>query len=196
MRSKRYHRQSGFTLLELMIVVGIIAILAAVLVPTYQKHREMARIGAATQVADQCVRPAFSLYAAQNEGGFPSEAALATYAGLVDFARAYDCDLAGEGDETKDPGKPPEEPIYDDSVFWCWFRDSQGRLTRVPCNFDPPAPEPGEPRPQDYFLLVGVRDVSQDLRGSYLALSGSGGVAAMTKAEAVIFAGHYNISLD
>ena len=37
------HRQDGFTLLELMITVAIIAILAAILFPVFAKAREKAR---------------------------------------------------------------------------------------------------------------------------------------------------------
>ena len=48
--------QSGFTLIELMIVVAIIAILAAIAIPAYNQYIREARMAKATDHYDEAVR--------------------------------------------------------------------------------------------------------------------------------------------
>ena len=49
-------RQSGFTLIELMIVVAIIAILAAIAIPAYNEYIKEARIAKVTEHYDTAIR--------------------------------------------------------------------------------------------------------------------------------------------
>jgi type IV pilus assembly protein PilA len=49
-------KQSGFTLIELMIVVAIIAILAAIAIPAYNQYIREARIAKVTEHYDGAVR--------------------------------------------------------------------------------------------------------------------------------------------
>ncbi len=65
-------KQSGFTLIELMIVVAIIAILAAIAIPAYNQYIKEARIAKVTEhydVATRVVRAHMAKVAANNARG-------------------------------------------------------------------------------------------------------------------------------
>ena len=56
-------KQSGFTLIELMIVVAIIAILAAIAIPAYNNYIREARMAKATDHYDGAIRSMKSEFA-------------------------------------------------------------------------------------------------------------------------------------
>jgi len=64
-------KQKGFTLIELMIVVAIIGILAAVAIPKFAQMLEKAREGA-TKGNVGAVKSAISIYYGDNQGIFPT----------------------------------------------------------------------------------------------------------------------------
>lgn len=73
----RAHRatQQGFTLIELMIVVAIIGILAAVAIPAYQDYTVRAKVTEAMNIAAGAKTAVAEFY--QSEGTWPADAAAA-----------------------------------------------------------------------------------------------------------------------
>src|SRR3954468_2260808 len=67
----RETRKHGFTLVELLVVIGIIAILVAVLLPALRKARESANTAACLSNLRQ-IGMAFHMYANENHGWLPS----------------------------------------------------------------------------------------------------------------------------
>lgn len=56
------NKQRGFTLIELMIVVAIVGILAAIAVPAYKDHIIRARLSEAIAIAGACKTSVFEYY--------------------------------------------------------------------------------------------------------------------------------------
>ena len=75
--------QKGFTLIELMIVVAIIGILAAVAIPKFAEMMERSRDGA-TKGNIGALKSAVSIYYGDHEGSYPTDLT-ATYVGSTSW---------------------------------------------------------------------------------------------------------------
>ena len=66
-----HRRRSGFTLIELMIVIAIIAILAAILVPNFIRARAQGQVTACKSNLKN-IGTALEMYSTDNSGRFPA----------------------------------------------------------------------------------------------------------------------------
>ena len=75
------HRQEGFTLIELMIVVAIIGILAAVAIPAYQDYIKKSKVSEASTLFDGFKTESMNYYS--DAGSWPLDLKTLTDLGLV-----------------------------------------------------------------------------------------------------------------
>jgi prepilin-type N-terminal cleavage/methylation domain-containing protein len=90
---KRRKKALGFTLIELMIVVAIIAILAAISVPNFLSYRNKAKVASAVSSMGQ-VRAAMASYASSYRGNpFPPDSSITDWNSLATLCNAHGATL-------------------------------------------------------------------------------------------------------
>ncbi len=112
----RPDRARGFTLLELLMAMAIVAILAAIALPAYQQHVQTARVAAAT--ADiLLIEQRINQYVTVNNGLPPDLAAIHADTVLDPWGRPYVylnfTGLRGHGQMRKDKNLVPINTQYD-----------------------------------------------------------------------------------
>lgn len=70
MNTNKKKKQSGFTLIELMIVVAIIGVLSAIAVPAYKDYVTKSEVASTVATLKSIITPAELYY--QEEGSFPA----------------------------------------------------------------------------------------------------------------------------
>jgi prepilin-type N-terminal cleavage/methylation domain-containing protein/prepilin-type processing-associated H-X9-DG protein len=106
MEMSEVKRRSAFTLVELLVVIGIIAVLISLLLPALTRAREMARIAVCAANEHQ-IMIMFAMYASEQKGWLPPYCYASN--GHATAAGAYD----GKCIETN-----PASPYYGQDVSW------------------------------------------------------------------------------
>lgn len=100
---KTHNKKRGFTIVELVIVIAVIAILSAVMVPTFSGVVRKAKESAAMQEANNIAR---AVSATTEEGMFTNVSGVDAYIVTDEYWFAVDANKIGNANETKKTALP------------------------------------------------------------------------------------------
>ena len=109
------NRQSGFTLVEILIVVVILGILAAIVIPQFTNASESAKSSSLTSQL-QTIRSQLELYQVQHNGSYPTLAQLQASWGVMTSKTDVDGTINTAGAYGPYLQQPPKNPIENSST--------------------------------------------------------------------------------
>jgi prepilin-type N-terminal cleavage/methylation domain-containing protein len=156
-RLDRRSQPSGFTLVELMIVLAVIAILGAVVVPSLKAYREKAQISNAEEAGRQIFN-AFSAFAASSNGNcYPGQ--IHNFNDVVRIAGENGVRLtAAQQSLFQKPGESPIQVQY--RCLLC--NDDLTVCVEFPCpDFGTPGPITDPLGPANFALSIPIQGIDR-----------------------------------